>query len=225
MSARNQRFIAIAAIVAFSFLLNVHVFADLAKLGNKKAPPQSTTQQPISGQLATVRQAKILVNGNITPSGATIFSGSQLQTPESVGAAIMVGSLGRVDIAPKTTLVVTFTSETMEIDLTAGCVILSTEKGISGLVKTPQGVNQKIGPEKLSFIDVCTGESGAASPIIGEGAAMRAGAGVCWAVGQPFVLSSGFNPLWLLPAPIVGAAIVTTTDGRPDTVSASSPGL
>src|ERR1700682_2964458 len=170
MSARTQRFMAIAAIVAFSFLLNVHVFADLAKVGNKKVPPQPTTPQQISGQLATVRQAKILVNGNSTPSGATIFSGSQLQTPESVGAAIMIGSLGRVDIAPKTTLLVTFTSETLEIELTAGCVILSTEKGISGLVKTPQGISQKIGPEKVSFIDVCTGESGAASPIIGEGA-------------------------------------------------------
>jgi hypothetical protein len=225
MSARTQRFIAISAIVAFGFLMNVHVFADLAKLGNKKAPPQPTTQQQISGQLATVRQAKILVNGNSTPSGATIFSGSQLQTPESVGAAIMVASLGRVDIAPKTSVLVTFTSETMEIDLMAGCVILSTEKGISGLVKTPQGINQKIGPEKLSFIDVCTGDSGAASPIIGEGAAMKAGAGVCWAVGQPLVLSSGFNPLWLLPAPIAGAAIVSTKDGRPDTISASAPGL
>lgn len=225
MSARSQRFIAIAAIVAFSFLLNVHVFADLAKLGNKKAPPQPTTQQPLSGQLATISQAKILVNGNSTPSGATIFSGSQLQTPHSVGAAIMVPSLGRVDIAPNTTLVVTFTSETMEIDLTAGCVILSTEKGISGLVKTPQGINQKIGPEKASFIDVCTGDSGAASPIVGEGAAMKAGAGVCWAVGEPFVLTSGFNPVWLLPGPIAGAAIVGTKDGRPDTISASAPGL
>ena len=225
MRARRLRIIVIAVMVAFSCLLNFHVFADLAKLGNKKATPQATTQQQISGQLATVRQAKILVNGNSTPSGATIFSGSQLQTPESVGAAIMVASLGRVDIAPKTSLVVTFTSETMEIDLMAGCVILSTEKGISGLVKTPQGLNQKIGPEKLSFIDVCTGEAGAASPIIGEGAAMKAGAGVCWAVGQPFVLSSGFNPLWLLPGPIAGAAIVSTTDGRPETVSASAPGL
>jgi len=225
MSARTQRFMAIAAIVAFSFLLNVHVFADLAKVGNKKVPPQPTTPQQISGQLATVRQAKILVNGNSTPSGATIFSGSQLQTPESVGAAIMIGSLGRVDIAPKTTLLVTFTSETLEIELTAGCVILSTEKGISGLVKTPQGISQKIGPEKVSFIDVCTGESGAASPIIGEGAAMKAGAGVCWAVGQPIVLGSGFNPMWLLPAPIAGAAIVSTKDGRPDTVSASAPGF
>ena len=225
MTSRRQRFMAIVALIAFSFLLNARVFADLVKVGNKKAPSQPTTQPQISGQLATVRQAKILVNGNSTPSGATIFSGSQLQTPESVGAAIMVGSIGRVDIAPKTTLVVTFTSETMEIDLTAGCVILSTEKGISGLVKTPQGINQKIGPEKLSFIDVCTGESGSASPIIGEGAAMKAGAGVCWAVGQPIVLGSGFNPLWLFPAPIAGAAIASTKDGRPDTVSASAPGL
>jgi hypothetical protein len=225
MTSRRQRFIAIAAIVAFSFLLNVHVFADLARMGNKKTPPQPTTQEQLSGQLATVRQAKILVNGNSTPSGATIFSGSQLQTPESVGAAIMLASLGRVDIAPKTTLVLTFTSGTMEIDLSAGCVILSTEKGISGLVKTPQGVNQKIGPEKASFIDVCTGDSGAASPIIGQGAAMKAGAGVCWAVGQPMILTSGFSPLWLLPAPIAGAAIVSTRDSRPDTVSASAPAL
>ena len=113
----------------------------------------------------------------------------------------------------------------MEIDLTAGCVILSTEKGITGLVKTPQGINQKIGPEKLSFIDVCTGESGAASPIIGQGAAMKAGAGVCWAVGPPIVIGGGFNPLWLLPGPIAGAAIASSQDGRPDTVSASAPGL
>ena len=227
MDSRTLRITAIAAIIPLSFLLNFHVFADLAKLGNKKAPPQPTTWQQISGQLATVRQAKILVNGNNTRSGATIFSGSQLQTPEAVGAAIMVAPLGRVDIAPQTLLVVTFTSEAMEIDLVAGCVILSTEKGISGLVKTPQGVNKKIGPEKRSFTDVCTGEKGAASPTIDEGAAMKAGAGVCWAVRPPLVISSGsgFNPLWLFPAPIAGGAIGSTKDGRPETVSASAPGL
>lgn len=227
MDPRRLRITAIAAIIPLSFLLNFQVFADLAKLGNKKAPPQPTTWQKISGQLATVRQAKILVNGHNTPSGATIFSGSQLQTPESVGAAIMVAPLGRVDIAPNTLLVVTFASETMEVDLKAGCVILSTEKGINGLVKTPQGLNHKIGPEKRSFTDVCTGNKGAASPIIDEGAAMKAGAGVCWAVQPPLVLSSGsgFNPLWLFPAPISVATIGSTSDGRPETVSASAPGL
>lgn len=225
MSTRRLRSIAVAAVVAFGFLLSVSVFADLSKGGKKGAPNQPSSQQQLSGQLATVGQVKILVNGNNTPSGATIFSGSQIETPESVGAAIIVGSLGRVDIAPKTRLTLSFTSESMDVDLMAGCVILSTEVGISGLVKT-QGINQKIGPDKRSFIDVCTGESGAASPIIGEGAAMKAGAGVCWAVGPPIVINSAFNPLWLLSAgPVVGAAIVSSTGGRPDTVSASAPGL
>src|ERR1700738_2330114 len=185
MNARRLGSTMVAGMVAFGCLASVSVFADLAKEGKKGGAAQPTSQQQISGQLATVGQVKILVNGNSTPSGATIFSGSQIQTPELVGAAIMVGSLGRIDIAPKTTLLVTFTSDTMEIDLTAGCVILSTGKGISGLVKTPQGINQKIGPEKVSFIDVCTGESGATPPIIGEGAAMKAGAGICWAIGPP----------------------------------------
>jgi len=211
--------------IAFNFLLQVYVHADLAKESKKKATTQPTNKKQISGQLATIGRMKILVNGNSTPSGACIFSGSQIQTPDSVGAAIMVGSLGRVEIAPKTTLLLDFTSESMEISLTAGCVILSTNEGISGVIKTPQGITQKIGPEKGSFIDVCTGEPGAASPIIGEGAAVKAGAGVCWAVRPPVIISSGFNPLWLLTgAPFGGAAIASTNGGRPETVSASVPG-
>jgi hypothetical protein len=224
MSAQRLRSATIAAMIALSFLLSVNVFADLTKGGKKVAPSQPPSQQQISGQLGTVAQVKILVNGNSTPSGATIFTGSQIQTPELIGATIIIDSLGRVDIAPKTTLMLSFTSESMEVNLTAGCAILSTEVGVSGLVKTPQGVSQKIGPEKRSFIDVCTGESGAASPIIGEGAAMKAGAGVCWAVGPPIVINSGLSPLWLLwGGPLAGAAIASSKDGRPDIVSASAP--
>src|SRR5258708_15842423 len=132
MSARRRKLIAVAAMIAFNFLLQVYVHADLAKESKKKATTQPTNKKQISGQLATIGRMKILVNGNNTPSGACIFSGSQIQTPDSVGAAIMVGSLGRVEIAPKTTLLLDFTSESMEVSLTAGGVLPSTNHGVCG---------------------------------------------------------------------------------------------
>jgi len=223
MSPQNLRSTAVAALAALSLLISVSVLANLKKEDKKSPPPPPRKNNEISGQLATVRQARILVNGKSTPSGATIFSGSNIQTPESIGAAILIGSLGRVDTAPKTTLTLTFAEGMIEVDLISGCAMLSTEVGTKGLVKTPQEVNHSIGPDKRAFTDICTGDPEAAAPIIDEGAAAKAGAGVCWAVTPPVVTHETLSPLWLFTGgPIVGAGIVST-DGRPDTISASSP--
>lgn len=224
MSVQKLRLATILALIALTLLLTVNGFAELIKGGKKPAVVAPPAQQRLSGQLSTVAQAKILVNGNSTPSGATIFTDSQIQTPEAIGAAIILWSLGRVDIAPKTNLVLTFTGETMDVNLIAGCLILTTEAGITGTIKTPQGVTHKIGPEKRAFIDVCTGDAGAASPIIGQGAAMKAGAGVCWAVSPPLAIEThGLGALWMFGTPLTGAVIATTTGGRPEVVSASAP--
>ena len=115
--------------------------------------------EPLFGKLVTVGNESLLVNGVMVPSGTTIMAGSQIETPDQFGAAVVLRSLGRVDIGPKTTLVLEFAPNEININLVKGCVILTTIKGTKGSVKNPQGITKSIGPAEDSSLNLCADES------------------------------------------------------------------
>ncbi|MFL6210368.1 MAG: hypothetical protein ACJ74W_16045 [Pyrinomonadaceae bacterium] len=139
------------------------------------AAPAAPGQNQLVGRLTTKGNNPITVNGSRAKSGESIFSGQQLQTPAGVGATVQLGSLGRLDIAPNTNLTLTFASDQINVNVASGCVILTTNRGVTGTV-TAQGTTQHTDATRDSTIDICTGPAGAA-PLIGQGAAAAAGAG------------------------------------------------
>ncbi|HSK71000.1 MAG TPA: hypothetical protein VK892_04855, partial [Pyrinomonadaceae bacterium] len=62
----------------------------------------------VSGKAADGEVPMVLVNGETAQSGRSIFSSSTITTPESATAIINVANLGKVEVAPNTTLVVSF---------------------------------------------------------------------------------------------------------------------
>lgn len=188
----------------------VYVQANLTKPGvtTQGAASNMVPGGELSGRLTTRRNRPILVNGNRVGSGTTILSGAQLQTPDGVGASVLLPTAGKIDIAPKTNLTVAFHKGHVGVTLAAGCLILTTDAGTKGAVKTPQGATQITGPEEPSSMDICAGEPGAASPVLGQGAAARAGAGA--------LVTSGGGPLSLNPAAtasVVAAAAAAIVSG------------
>jgi hypothetical protein len=174
--------------------------------------------------LATLGDRLILVNGNSVRSGATIFTGAQIETPDNVSASLQLWPLGRLEIAPHTSLQLNYQTKQINVNLLQGCAVLTTYSGVEGTLALPQGIVKRTGPNANEFVDVCVGTDGAA-PLIDEGAAVRAGAGTCWAgAASSAANSGGFNPLYLLGAtPLVVAAITSGAgnDGRPPVASVS----
>lgn len=91
------------------------------------------------GKLKTRNNKPVMVNGHKATTGTTLMSGSTIQSPENVGATIDLGSLGRLDIAAKSDLTVTFGDAVVSVQLRSGYVVLTTNKGVSGTVNTADG--------------------------------------------------------------------------------------
>ena len=162
----NSRLIKVIALIAVICILRLNVMAG----------------QPIMGKLKTRDNKSITVNGANASSGATILSGAQIQCPDKIGATVDLGSLGRLDIAPKTDLTLTFDPTKITVELRSGYLVLTTSPGINGTVNTLEGKVFATDPSKLSSVIARTSDAegpetsaqvGAGSGGLGSGA--RAG--------------------------------------------------
>lgn len=201
---------ALAFAAAFA-LLQMYVQAALFDGATKATPPAAAAQaagQTLKGRLTTRGNNPVTVNGNSAKSGATVFSGQQIQTPAGVGATVQLPGLGRLDIAPNTNVTVTFENGKIEVVVTSGCVILTAERGTTGTV-TSQGTTQQTDPAKGGTIDICTNPAGGA-PIIGQGAAAGAGAGAV-AVGAVVAAAAAGTSTAIVVAGVAVIAGATTT--------------
>ena len=71
----------------------------------------------INGQTPVVK-----VNGEAVQSGRSIFSSSTIVTPEDASAIINLGKVGKIELAPNTTLNLTFNENSISGDLLDGRV-------------------------------------------------------------------------------------------------------
>lgn len=102
----------------------------------------STNTAPSSlrfGQLLLSQNQTALVNGTNATSGTTIFSGAQLQTPDGVAATVQLGALGRLVVDPGTQLSLTFDKEYVNVLVSKGNAVLTTNSGVTGTLTMPDG--------------------------------------------------------------------------------------
>src|ERR1043166_7359828 len=102
-SRRRKAFTAGSALLLFS-ISQVGLQIGLAE-------PHTTTPlipQQVIARLATRNNQPITVNGQSATTGASLVTGSTIETAAEQSATVNVGPLGSVDIAPNTKVVVTF---------------------------------------------------------------------------------------------------------------------
>ncbi len=75
------------------------------------------TGKNVDGQTPFVK-----VNGETAQSGRSIFSSSTIATPENAGAIISLGKIGKLELAPNTTLALSFSEKGISGDLMTGRV-------------------------------------------------------------------------------------------------------
>jgi len=185
---------AIALLIVFSFMQFCVVCA--------LAAPTPTLPQAITARLTTRGNQSVSVNGNNVSSGATILSGATIETGDGVGATINLGSLGTIEIAPNSKVLVEFSNGKIKVTIIQGCAIIRNKRGTFAELYTEKGLatSNDASQKQAAVLDVCY-PSGAPSPIVNQGAAANAGAGAGVPVGGGGGLS---NAAWT--ALILGGA-------------------
>lgn len=134
--------------------------------------------QAITARLTTRGNQPVVVNGNNVSSGATILTGSTIETGDQVGATINLGPLGSLDLAPNTKVQISYDNQgNVKVTLLQGCAILRTTKNANGSIDTSQGTAGENKKGTGGILDVCFPQ-GATNPVVNQGAAANAGAGV-----------------------------------------------
>ncbi len=77
----------------------------------------------IMGEL-TVNGADVTVNGETANTGRTIFSSNTIATPANSGAIVNLGALGQIELAPNSSINLTFDENGISGTLTSGQVKL-----------------------------------------------------------------------------------------------------
>jgi hypothetical protein len=145
-SRRTLRMISVVAVVC---LLQVYVLAGATTPNVVATNPNATSNANslMLGRLILAGTESILVNGNSANSGTAILSGSQLQTPEGVEAAVQLGGAGKLYIQPNTNLTVTFDKANVDVKVAAGSAYVAANAGVASSVTTPDGKTSTTGGE------------------------------------------------------------------------------
>ncbi len=102
-----------------------------------------------SGELTVSGQ--VTVNGQKVISGGTLFSDSVIVTSDNSSATVNISKLGRVQLAPKSTLTLSFTEKAITGQLDTGIATVSTLVGISVNLATKDGSVVVDGSQATSF--------------------------------------------------------------------------
>jgi hypothetical protein len=165
----------------------------------------------LMGTLRTRDNKPVLVNGNKVSSGTTILSGARIQSPAKTGATVDLPALGRLDFAPNTDFIITFDVSKISVRLKAGYVVLTTRKGISGIVTTPDGKAFETDSAKVSSVVART------AGALGPEASVPIGAAGGMGAGTAAVTVGGAG------AAVIGGAAAAGSDGRASVLSADKP--
>jgi hypothetical protein len=177
MTSKSKNITTTTALFLIFAMSQVYVGASFARPAIVRSENVATMPQQGPGILTTQGNKPIAVNGNSAISGATIVSGSNIETPEGVGATVALGLLGWLDIAPKAQLTLTFDRNgNVKVLLSHGCVVLHTRKNTTGEIDTADGMIGKSDPTKDDVLRVCSTRG--AVPPPGIGGAGGAGTGL-----------------------------------------------
>jgi FecR protein len=170
----------IAACVAVA-VLSVYSMVVLASPGAKA-----------SGELSVSGQ--VTVNGQKVMSGGTLFSDSSVITAENSSATVSLSKLGRVELAPNSSLRLSFSDNSINGMLESGSAHVSTVAGVTVNLTTKDGLVSVDGSKATSF----TVDSAHGNTVV----ATEAGLAELRAGGAVKTIAAGENAVAGTPNPI-----------------------
>lgn len=97
----------------------------------------------VAGTSVNGEMPYVIVNGEAAKSGRSVFSASTIATPDNANAVINLGKIGKIELAPNTNLVLSFTEKGISGDLLSGkLTVLNASESVT--VKTASGETLKL---------------------------------------------------------------------------------
>ena len=122
---------------ALSMCLSVAVLATYSMVA-LAGPGKAAGELAVSGKNVNGEAPFVFVNGEVSRSGRSVFSGSTITTSESTTAVVNLSKLGRIELAPNTALNLTFDEKGISGALTSGTVsVLGAAENVN--ITTPNG--------------------------------------------------------------------------------------
>src|SRR6266446_4678414 len=192
MKIRYGRTTVVTAVILILAVTQVYSRMNVVMANPGAEPLAPEPPPPITAILMTRGNRPITVNGGNALSGATILTGSIIETPDLVGGVITLGSLSNLEIEPNSKLKLEFDQNgNLKITVIRGCAAARTKKNVIAQIDTSQGVAGKTDPKSRGFLGVCF-PPGATAPTVttapAGAAASRAGLG---ALALIFLLGGG----------------------------------
>ena len=103
----------------------------------------ASTERIAGELLISGKNSSVKVNGETAQSGRSVFSASTISTPENTSAIINLGKLGTLELAPNTTVNISFTDKGINGDLLSGKItVLGTNNVVN--IRTTEGKTVKL---------------------------------------------------------------------------------
>jgi len=149
--------------------------------------PPPEPPPPVKAILKTADNRPIFVNGSNASSGATVLTGSIIETPDQVGAIISLAPAAELELEPNTKIKLDFDENgNMKVTVVRGCATARTKKNVIAQFETEQGIAGTTDPKKRKNMTVCY-PPGSSVPIItfpiSAGAAAAGGHGLLYVLG------------------------------------------
>lgn len=205
MNPGYGRFATVTAVVLILAATQVYFGISFA-IANPRTETLLPEPPPVMAILMTRGNRPITVNGGNALSGATILTGSIIETPDQVGGVINVGSLSNLEIEPNSRVKLEFDENgNLKVTVMRGCATPRTKKNVIAQIDTSLGVAGKTDPMARGFLGVCflTGATAPTVTTVAAGAAANgAGLGnlanilvlVGTGTGGAFLAFRGTNP-------------------------------
>ena len=98
----------------------------------------------VSGKNINGETPFVKVNGEAAQSGRSIFSSSTISTPDNTSAVINLGKVGKIELAPNTTMTLSFNEKGITGNLSSGRVtVLGASDAVN--INTADGKSLKLG--------------------------------------------------------------------------------
>jgi hypothetical protein len=99
----------------------------------------ANTGNKTTGELIVNGTAQVTVNGEVAQTGRSIFSASTITTSENTTATINLGKVGKIELAPNSSLTVDFDQASITGSLTSGSATVSAATGTNAVINTLNG--------------------------------------------------------------------------------------
>ena len=149
MKSLESRF-PISRLVVFALTVSILTGQTMVALAMPK-DGRPAGELTVRGKMPTDEKPFVLVNGDRSFTGRSVFSSGTIATTETTSAIINLGKIGRVVVAPASVLTLTFSDNSISGVLSSGDVRVANADGIAVKIKTPNDVITNEGNAASSF--------------------------------------------------------------------------